>query len=390
MRWEPDFAAFWSGGEIYGVGAEGYPTLPITLLVMSPFRALGAVPGAFLWALFKIGLAWWIVTRALTLAGEARRSLAPLGMSAVILLSFRPLLSDITHGNLNLLVGAVVVSGAWAWQRGRGLEAGFWLGIGAAIKVTPLLALLYFAYKRSCRGLAGMLLGLSVGVFLPALAVGWSHNSHLFAGWWEQMIAPYLASRSLTLQQTEHINQSLLGVMARYLTDSVAIPASGERLPEDVTIHLVELGRNAFRWTHALVCAGVLAFLVWCWRASRARIGRWTLAEFALLALAMLFLSERSWKHHYVLLALPVAYLVAQFQHPRTDLRFRLAAGGLVLCALLVGGTGSGFLGSHGSDLAEAYGSFLAAGLVLFVATGLILRRELPTDSASDGSDARR
>jgi len=49
LKWEPDLAAFWSGAPLYGVGVEGYPTLPLSLLLMSPFRALGELPGALAW-----------------------------------------------------------------------------------------------------------------------------------------------------------------------------------------------------------------------------------------------------------------------------------------------------------------------------------------------------
>lgn len=387
LRWEDDFTAFWSGGEIYGVGAEGYPTLPITLLLMSPFRALGTVPGAFAWALFKIGLAWWLVTRALRLAGESGRKLLPLATLAVLLLSFRPLLSDITHGNLNLLVGGAVASAAWCWHKGRDGQAGWWLGIGAALKVTPALGLLYFLYKRNWRALFGLLAGATSCLMLPGVFVGWEYNWHLTEGWWVQMIEPVLAGRPLTLLQTEHINQSLLGVMARWLTDSIAIPASGTRIPEAVSIHLAELAPASFRRVHLLASSALLLFCLWCWPSkSRSRAGPRTLAEFAMLALVMLFLSERSWKHHYVLLAFPVTYLVAQLRWPRAETRFRLAAGGLVLCGLLIGGTGSGVLGSLGSDMAEAYGCFFFAGLCLFLAVGLALRLDVsePLDSTND------
>jgi alpha-1,2-mannosyltransferase len=373
LKWEPDFIAFWSNAPLYGRGTEGYPTLPLSLLVMSPFRALGEIPGACAWALFKIGLAWWIVTRALKLASEAERPLTSVAQVAVILFAFRPLASDIQHGNLNLLVGAAVASAAWAWHRGRPLGAGFWLGMGAVLKVTPALGLLFFAWKRSGRGLAGMGLGAIVGLFLPALWIGWERNLELDLSWWDQMIAPYLSGRELTLLQTEHINQSLFGVLARLTSDSVAIPAATTGTG-DLAVNLFSLSVPVFRTLHLAISIATLAFLLACLAPRTDRRGPVILAEFSLLALAMLQLSERSWKHHYVLIAFPIAFLISQLGSGRT-LSARIALAGLVLSTLLIGGTGSAFLGDHGSNLAEAYGSFLVGGLALYVATGVLLRR---------------
>ena len=41
------------------------------------------------------------------------------------------------------------------------------------------------------------------------------------------------------------------------------------------------------------------------------------LGEFALVVLTMLFVSERSWKHHYVTVLLPITYLVSDYFSPR-------------------------------------------------------------------------
>lgn len=387
LRWEPDFAAFWSGADLYAAGAEGYPTLPVTLLVMSPFRELGPVPGAFAWALFKVGLAWLIVSRAFALVGAGERSLAPVAKVAIIALSFRPLLSDITHGNLNLLVGAVIASAAWSWQCKHELRAGLWMGLGAALKVTPALGLVYFIYKRSAAAGLGMALGLLGGVLAPSLAVGWEHNLDLTKSWWGQMIVPYLASNPLTLQQTEHINQSMLGVLSRWLTDCVAIPSSDGRTSADISINVIDLGRQSFRAVHLAASVCILAFLTWsCAPPGRSRRGLVTLGEFSLLALAMLFLSERSWKHHYVMLAFPLAFLVAQLQRPQGDPCRRMALVGIVLAGLLIGGTGSGSLGGHGSNLAEAYGAFFGAGLILFATVGLALRKRREAAGIEDSA----
>jgi len=383
LKWGPTIDRFGQDLPIYGVGAEGYPTLPLSLCLLSPFHSAGEFWGPLLWATFQICLAWWLVTRALSLVGARQPSIPDWGVWLVVLLSFRTLMSDIQHGNLNLAVGALVAAAAWSWSRKCEGAAGLWLGIGAVLKVTPALGLVFLLWRRSLRGTLGMALGVTVGLALPALWVGWESNLELDRAWWHQMVEPYLRGRELTLLQTEHINQSLLGVMARYLTDSVAIPARPPGVPADISIHILALAPGSFRRWHLAACALTVAFFLWCLRRREGvRDGRRVLGEFSMLALAMLFLSERSWKHHYVLLAFPIAFLVAQACAPRGSRRTRLIATvGIVASALLHGATGSAFLGGHGSNLAEAYGAYLVGAFVLYLAVGFGLRSMSPHET---------
>lgn len=379
LKWGPAIEALEQGEPIYGVGAEGYPTLPLSLLLLSPFHALGSRVGPLAFALLEVSIAWWIVTRALALAAGRARDFPPLGQLAVLLLSFRVLLSDLLHGNINLLVGGCVATAAWDWSRRREARAGAWLGLGAVLKVTPALGLLFLAWKGSARGLLGALGGMvGAALLLPGLLLGWERNLALAGDWWRQMVAPYLEGRPLTLLQTEQTNQSLLGVLGRLCTDSVAVVARPPHFPEELRVNLLALGPSAFRALHLAACALVLGWLLWCLRRRpRIGLGHATLGEFSLLALAMLFLSERSWKHHYVLIAFPIAFLVWQLASHSPRARSGLEAlAALGLTALLQAGSGSAFLGARGSDLAEAYGVQLLAGITLFVAVGRELRRE--------------
>ena len=146
-------------------------------------------------------------------------------------------------------------------------------------------------------------------------------------------------------------------------------------------MHLLALGPGAFRWLHLGLSAilGLVLLLVW----GRARRAPVVLGEGALLALAMLLLSERSWKQHYVLLPLPLAFLTwSLVACPRGDARRRAAALGLGLALALFGLTGDALLGPRASDLAEAGGAYLLGGLALFFACASILRRGAPLEAA--------
>jgi hypothetical protein len=381
LKWRPAVEAL-QAGQPYGVdpetGREGFPTLPMTGLVLAPLLALGDLPGAVAWAVLKLALAWWALWTVLSLAAGRARDFPPWGALLVVLLSARVLASDVAHGNVNLLVAAVLVAGALAWSRGRELQSGLWIGLGAVLKVTPLLFVLYFARKRSSRAVVGTLLGVGLFAFVvPGLALGWQHNLDLAAAWWSQMAHPYLSGAPPGLMQTEHINQSLLGVLARLTTDAVAIPARPPELPVDVRVNLVDLDVLGLRTLHRAACILVVLAAGWCVSPSRARRATAaTVGEWSLVALAMLMLSERSWKQHYVTLFLPLAFLAwhalraGSSPGPR-----RMAWSGLAVSAVLHGLSGSGVLGSYGSDLAEALGVFLWGAVALFAACGWILRR---------------
>jgi hypothetical protein len=135
-----------------------------------------------------------------------------------------------------------------------------------------------------------------------------------------------------------------------------------------------------------------LLILAWLWIAARPRAdervgerdGAGVLGEYALLALAMCFLCERSWKHHYVLLLLPIAFLLFRLrQASRMRWSCMLA---LVLSLMLNGLSGSGVLGDRRSDLTEAWGGWFLGALGLFVACGLGLASS-PRQSYEKPSD---
>ena len=95
------------------------------------------------------------------------------------------------------------------------------------------------------------------------------------------------------------------------------------------------------------------------------------LGEICLIVLTMLFLSERSWKHHYVTLLLPYSYLVGEFFSNRLGPRARCClVGSWVLTFSLMAAAsadlGGLFAEGQGHEIAQGYGSFLWAGVVLY------------------------
>jgi alpha-1,2-mannosyltransferase len=85
----------------------------------------------------------------------------------------------------------------------------------------------------------------------------------------------------------------------------------------------------------------------------------------------MLFISERSWKHHYVTVLIPYTYLVCEFFSSRVGPRSRmLLVGSWALSFVLMLATSTEVGGlvadGQGHEIAQGYGFFLWAGVVLY------------------------
>ena len=126
----------------------------------------------------------------------------------------------------------------------------------------------------------------------------------------------------------------------------------------------------------ALTAAFAFAVVLLCrWpvhRVSDSRQGWRLAAECGLICLGMLLLSERTWKHHAVVLLVPLAgltFAVATGGLPRRVRNFVIVS----LAASFVLMVGPGLFGGKGSDLGMVYGTHTLGFLLLTVAVGLIL-----------------
>src|SRR5262249_7651194 len=142
----------------------------------------------------------------------------PWAKAITVLLSLRPIMSDLVHGNVNLFILFLVIGAVFAYHRRRPFVSGVIVGLAIACKVTPALLVPYFLWKRQWKALAGCAFGLGVFLFVvPSLFLGWDKNNAFLFAWTKQMILPYLVGGIVT---SEHNNQSLPGLVHRLLTHS--------------------------------------------------------------------------------------------------------------------------------------------------------------------------
>lgn len=184
-----------------------YP--PFALLVTSPL-ALGP--------LGLIETLWWLVS-ALSLIGViamvisaspgaamARPQILAVAaaLAGVASLVLEPVRSNFDYGQINLMLMLLVVVDLL--RRGDGWWRGLPIGVAAAIKLTPLVYLLFFLARRDWRSLAR-----GLGAFAALTAVSWIALPSESARYW--LHEAFVASRTGPVGSVS--NQSFFGMLHR-------------------------------------------------------------------------------------------------------------------------------------------------------------------------------
>ena len=395
VRWRPQVRQFWSGVNIYDKML--FPNPPIMPISLYPLMAMPTVAGAMSWFSIKVAMTTAVLMMCFEIVMPPGRSTyPPIMRSLILLLALRPILGDLHHGNNNLLILFLVMSMYYAWRKGWDIGAGLLLALATSYKVTPALFFVYFAYKRSWRTLTWGLLGL--GIFLiivPGVVIGPQFNGECLGMWWDRMITPFIVKNA---SSPPEINQSLVAVLTRLLTDVNTGPG---RYDTHLDVNLVSLPPWVVTYLFKALAVGMVALLAFlCRTKTTDRRDPRLLGEVSLIVLTMLFLSERSWKHHYVTLLLPYSYLVGEYFSNRLASRGRaLLVGSWALAFSLMAAAsadlGGLFADGEGHEIAQAYGAFLWAGMLLYamVAWRVRARRAEPDlyrSSESPGSSIHR
>jgi hypothetical protein len=379
LRWRPQIQDLIRGEDVYV--KHNYPNAPIMPLLLAPLALMPEALGSLCWFYLKVGMTLLSIYWAFRLVESDERPCPTWAKTLAILLSLRPFMGDLSHGNVNLFILFLVIAALYAFKHRFDLTAGLLLALGIACKVTPALFLPYFLWKRAWKMLAGCTLGLVLFlVIVPGVFLGMEHNVTLLGSWYERMVKPFVVDGVVT---TENLNQSLPGVTYRLLTHSPSSIGYDENdQPVPLEYHnLVALDPSTAR----LVLKGCMALfalaVIWSCRTSIACRADWRLAaEYSLVLLGMLLFSERTWKHHCVTLLLPFAVIAYYLGVCRPGVRLRwYLMGSLALVAVLMtltarpGKSTTSWLGD--AKLAHVYGAYVWAYVVMAAALVVLLRR---------------
>ncbi|HEV8060101.1 MAG TPA: glycosyltransferase family 87 protein [Gemmataceae bacterium] len=348
-----------------------YPNPPIMALLLEPIASLPPLVGSLLWFYLRIGMAVGALLLFFRIIETKEAPFPTWAKNLTILLSLRPIMGDLTHGNVNIYILFLVAAGLYAFHQRRDYLGGATIALAIACKVTPALFIPYFLWKRAWKALAGIVLGLFLFLFLvPSLFLGVGRNLELLHSWTDQMVTPFVVQGVVT---SEHQNQSLPGLLYRLTTASPSfLDEHADPMRYD---NLLTLDHPTVKWILKGCMLAFAAMIVWSCRTPLSQRQGWRLAaEFSLVMLGMLIFSERTWKHHCVTMLAPFAvlsYYLAVCRPGRVLQGVLIAL--LVIASLLMASTSTSLFAHLDAKMAEVYGAYLWAIFVLVAAMVVLL-----------------
>jgi hypothetical protein len=161
------------------------------------------------WFALKVLMAARIVLRGVSAGRGSAESFVPWARRLAALLCLKPVLDDLTHGNVNLFILALVVGCMVAYRARQDGAAGFVASIGNRmqgharvtsfpISLTNELGVSFSARLPECF--------CSLPGFVPAARLGMDHNLKQLKSWYSVMVHPFVIEGKVT---AEHINRSI-------------------------------------------------------------------------------------------------------------------------------------------------------------------------------------
>jgi len=296
--------------------------------------------------------------------------------AAALALASRFLVRELPECGPNLALVALTWLAIYFWTQGRDATGGVCLGLATALKCTPGLFVLYFAWKRQWK-LALVALVTAGGCTLaPALWQG-PRDYVCQAGIWLTNLrtAANQPDPSLgILGQEELKNLSLKPAVARYLMRLT--PGHMSRLEHPWYIEFLDLSPTAAGYGVKFALLALLAAMAWSVHGPI--VHRDDLAviwQCAAVSTLMLLLSPITWYQHAVSLV-PAFYLLARTAATRGALPRAtvIVLGAFIVINLVLS---RGLIGREASQLLASYHPNTFLFLALLVTTLSAARREI-------------
>jgi Glycosyltransferase family 87 len=315
-------------------GHYQFKYFPAFALMMTPFAVLDVETGKALWFAISVALLALLLHWSIAALPERRMSYGILlGVAIVLMAKFYA--HELVLGQVNLLLGALLLMSLLSIQIGQPLVAGVLVGVAVFIKPYALILVPWLLVTQGWPA-AVMAAGIvALGLLLPSAMYGWTGNIDLLHGWLHAV--------------TDSTSPNLLG------NDNVSIAAMWAKW----------LGPGSVASTFAsLTIIGTLglAILVW-WR--RRSVSAPEYLECALLMLLIPVISPQGWDYVLLLATPAVICLVDRWRELTRRWQW-----GLGLALALMGLTMFDVMGR------ALYGQFMALSVVtvcaLTLAAGLL------------------
>lgn len=313
-----------AGEPLYRVEDEHYQFkyLPAFAVLARPIGALSVRAAKTAWFIASIVLVYLLILGSLRLVPRLRRPAWLLVAVAVVVMG-KFVGHELVLGQVNLLLGALVVAAALALRRGRDAWAGALLVLAAIVKPYAVLFLPWIAAQRRWRAVASASAGGLAAIGLPIPFYGVRGTIELHGAWWAtvtESTAPNLLNQD---------NVSVAAMFAKWLAPGPSATA----LAGITSVFLI----------------GAMVFVF----ARRRDVSSPGSLEASLLLTLLPLLSPQGWDYVF-LLATPAVVLIAN-EHDRLPAALR------VLSAVTLATIGLSLYDVLGR---ERYAAFMALSVI--------------------------
>ena len=345
-----------------------YP--PFFGVLFAPMVPIPYLLGAALWFLIRLTLLYF-ACQAIARMGwsmfKGKGTAPPLAWWVVpVLMNIVTVLSNFGTSQINIFIFSLVVLGLDNFIKRKEHFTGLLIGIAAAIKLTPGLFVLYFAYKGNWKTVIWAILGglICWGMVLP-LIMGTDFYVEIMTSY-AAMLQSYITEGTSVdgFLGYEHTNQSIEAVFFRFFTHT---QVDGDGGYDTIFVNLINLPLATADIIVKILKLGLLVWLAFLCRTSTSNRNHPNLIfEFSLVFMATLYLSPISWNNHYIVMIM--AYATALYSIASTDKSdgFREK----LLLALIV----AVFLGNLTHPIFQIFSIPFFGSLALFVALAHKLR----------------
>lgn len=232
-----------------------------------------------------------------------------------LLLTARFIINNFEHLQSDMFILLSMTGGLYFFTKGKNVHSAFMLALGASMKVTPFLILIYFLWKREWKiFVIGLIFTITLNL-LPEIFFGTKRENSYLAEW-----TPLITGRlnpSVTNSETDKVwiltsrmNQSLSTTLQRYLTNSPVVTYSDH----EVYVNVMSLDPKSVKLISlfiVLLMGTGFAFV------TRKKLGSHSddryILEYALALILILLASPVSSKPHFSTLLLSHALIIASF-----------------------------------------------------------------------------
>ena len=261
------------------------PQTPLTMLPMVPFAGFPVRTAKQIWLVLNLiflAATLWMLSRATGIRIEY--------VAILMFLGYGSLQSNFRLGQYYVFLLFLLTLAFYCLDQGKSTASGFLCGVAFGLKLYGGPFLLYFAWKRNWKAVAGMLAATAIAVATAIALFGWA-DVHFYAS----QILP----RSLEGEVIDPYS-SRIGTLTTFLRHSLVMEA-------DLNPQPLWNAPVAFFFLRPFTAVLILAFTLFGLASEGKEFQRW---GFAWFTIAIVLLSSNAASYTYILLLLPVVLLL--------------------------------------------------------------------------------